>query len=165
MDLLAINPGLIVWTIITFVILFLLLKKFVWGPVLDAVERREQSLKDLFDNAEKNRKEAQELFDRYQEQLRQARIEVNKMLEDSKAKAFRTSEEVIQRARREADDLIQRAKSEIDRERQKAVDGIRDQVVKISLKAAERIIKKMIDEREHRELIQQAISDIDTTIK
>jgi len=165
MDLLAINPGLIFWTVVTFVILFLLLKKFVWGPVLDAVERREQSLKDLFDNAEKNRKEAQELFDRYQEQLRQARIEVNKMLEDSKSRAFRTSEEVIQRARREADDLIQRAKSEIDRERQKAVDGIRDQVVKISLKAAERIIKKMINERDHRELIQQAISDIDTTIK
>jgi len=124
MDLLAINPGLIFWTVVTFVILFLLLKKFVWGPVLDAVERREQSLKDLFDNAEKNRKEAQELFDRYQ-----------------------------------------RAKSEIDRERQKAVDEIRDQVVKISLKAAERIIKKMINERDHRELIQQAISDIDTTIK
>ncbi|HUU28098.1 MAG TPA: F0F1 ATP synthase subunit B [archaeon] len=164
-SLLEINPGLIFWTLITFVILFLLLKKFVWGPVLDAVDRREQSLKNMFDNAEKAQAEAKQLLERYENQLGQAKEEVGKILEDGKSRAARSTEEIVQRARRQADEIVERAKVEIDRERQKATDEIKEHVVRISLKAAERLIEKTLDDREHRDLIQQAISEIDTGIE
>jgi F-type H+-transporting ATPase subunit b len=165
MDLLAINPGLMFWTLVTFAILFLLLKKFVWGPILDAVERREQSLQEMFDNAEKARTEAKGLFERYQEQLARAGEEVNKLIEEGKSRARHSAEEILQRARRESDELVERAKSEIDRERRKAVDEIRDQVVELSLRAAECLIQKTLDDQEHRNLIQQAISEIDAELK
>ena len=86
-SLLEINPGLIFWTIVTFVILLLLLKKFVWGPILDAVERREQSIKMMFDNAENSRRKAQELLEKYERRLAEARQEVNKIIEEGKTKA------------------------------------------------------------------------------
>lgn len=162
MDLLAINPGLIFWTAVTFVILLLLLKRFVWGPILDAVDRREQSLKIMFDNAEQSRKEAQELLERYEGQLAQARKDVNKIIEEGKSKAGKSTDEIIAKARTEAGDLLERAKVEISRERDTAAAEIREHVVKISLKAAERLIQKTLQERDHRQFIEQAISEIDT---
>lgn len=162
MDLLAINPGLIFWTAVTFVILLLLLRKFVWGPILDAVDRREQSLKIMFDNAEQAKKEAQELLERYEGQLAQAREEVNKIIEEGKSKAGKSTDEIIAKARTEATDLLERAKVEIIRERDTAAAEIREHVVKISLKAAERLIQKTLQERDHRQFIEQAISEIDT---
>lgn len=161
MDLLAINPGLIFWTAVTFVILLLLLKRFVWGPILDAVDRREQSLKIMSDNAEQSRKEAQELLERYERKLAQARKDVNKIIEEGKSKAGKSTDEIIAKARTEAGDLLERAKVEISRERDTAAAEIREHVVKISLKAAERLIQKTLQERDHRQFIEQAISEID----
>jgi F-type H+-transporting ATPase subunit b len=163
--LLDISPGLIFWTVVTFVVLLLLLRKYVWGPVLDAVDRRESSLKEIASNAEKARAEAQKLLEQYQGQLANARDEVNKLLEDGRTKAARTTEEMIRKARLDSEQVLERAKNEIDLERQKAVDEIRTQVVKISLAAAERLIEKKLEERDHRAFIEQAISEIDARIK
>jgi len=165
MELLAINPGLIFWTAVTFVILLLLLKRFVWGPILDAVDRREQSLKMMFDNAEQSRKEAQELLERYEKQLGKAREEVNKIIEEGKSKAGKSADEIIAKARSEAFDILENAKVEIGRERDRAAAEIRQQVVTISLKAAERLIQKTLQERDHRQFIEQAITEIDTKIQ
>ena len=164
-SLLSVSPGLIFWTVVTFVILLLLLKKFVWGPIIDAVDRREKSLKDMFDGAENARDEAQELLKRYEDQLAQARNDVNQMIEEGKGKAGKAGDEIIGKASSEADQIIERAKAEISRERQKAVEELKAQVVKISLAAAERLIERDLAEQDHRGLIEQTISDIDRKMK
>ena len=164
-SLLSVSPGLIFWTVVTFVILLLLLKKFVWGPIIDAVDRREKSLKDMFDGAENARDEAQELLKRYEDQLAQARSDVNQMIEEGKGKAGKAGDEIIGKASSEADQILERAKAEISRERQKAVEELKAQVVKISLAAAERLIERDLAEQDHRGLIEQTISDIDRKMK
>ena len=164
-SLLSVSPGLIFWTVVTFVILLLLLKKFVWGPIIDAVDRREKSLKEMFDGAENARDEAQELLKRYEDQLAQARNDVNQMIEEGKGKAGKAGDEIIGKASSEADQIIERAKAEISRERQKAVEELKAQVVKISLAAAERLIERDLAEQDHRGLIEQTISDIDRKMK
>ena len=164
-SLLSVSPGLIFWTVVTFVILLLLLKKFVWGPIIDAVDRREKSLKEMFDGAENARDEAQELLKRYEDQLAQARNDVNQMIEEGKGKAGKAGDEIIGKASSEADQIIERAKAEISRERQKAVEELKAQVVKISLAAAERLIERNLAEQDHRGLIEQTISDIDRKMK
>lgn len=162
--LLDINPGLIFWTLVTFVLLLVLLKKFVWGPIIDAVDRRENSLREMFENAEKTRLEAERLFKEYETQLGKARDEVNRILDEGKARASRSSDEILSKARVESQQLIDRARNEISLEREKAVDEIKRQVVEISLKAAEQLIGKTLAERDHRDFIEQAISDIDARI-
>ncbi len=160
-SLLSVSPGLIFWTVVTFVILLLLLKKFVWGPIIDAVDRREKSLKEMFDGAENARDEARELLKRYEDQLAQARSDVNQMIEEGKGKAGKAGDEIIGKASSEAEQILERAKAEISRERQKAVEELKAQVVKISLAAAERLIERNLAEHDHRSLIEQTISDID----
>ena len=164
-SLLSVNPGLIFWTLVTFVILMLLLKKFVWGPIIAAVERREDSLKEMFDGAENAKNEAQQLLKRYEDQLAGARDEMNQLIEEGKARAGKAGDEIIGKASSEAEQLVERAKAEINRERQKAIEELKAQVVKISLAAAERLIERNLAEKDHRELIQQTISEIDRKMK
>ncbi|MEA2062537.1 MAG: F0F1 ATP synthase subunit B [Gemmatimonadota bacterium] len=160
-SLLSINPGLIFWTCVTFVILLMLLKKFVWGPIIDAVDRREQSLKDMFDGAERAKDEARQILENYEKKLSGARGEVNEMIEDGKARAGKSAEEIIGKADSEANRIIEAAKAEIGHERQKAVEELKAQVVKISLTAAGRLIERSLAEQDHRDLIEQTISEID----
>lgn len=164
-SLLSVNPGLIFWTLVTFVILMLLLKKFVWGPIIAAVERREDSLKEMFDGAENAKNEAQQLLKRYEDQLAGARDEMNQLIEEGKARAGKAGDEIIGKASSEAEQLVERAKAEINRERQKAIEELKAQVVKISLAAAERVIERNLAEQDHRNLIQQTISEIDRKMK
>ncbi len=163
--LLDINPGLIFWTLVTFIVLLIVLKKYVWGPVLDAVDRREIRLREMFESAEKSRNEAERLLKEHEAHLAGARDEVNRILEDGKARAGRSADEIIGKARAEAQQFIERAKAEISQEREKAVDEIKQQVVRISLSAAEQLIEKSLSETEHRGFIEKAISDIDARVK
>ena len=164
-SLLSINPGLIFWTIVTFVVLLLLLKKFVWGPIIDAVDRRESSVKEMLDGAENARNEAQEILKKYEDQLSGARDDVNRMIEDGKTRAGKAGDEIIGKAKNAADQIIERAKTEITREREKAVQELKAQVVKISLAAAERLIERNLSEKDHRDLIEQTISEMDKEMK
>jgi F-type H+-transporting ATPase subunit b len=164
-SLLQVNPGLIIWTVVTFLILLVLLKKFVWGPVIAAVDRREESLKEMFDSAEKSKDEAKELLEKYEQQLAEAREEVNRMIDDGKSRAKKTADEIVEKARRESVDMSEKAKAEIVRERDKATAEIRDDVVRISLKAAEQLISKTLGDTEHREFIEKAIAEIDEEVK
>ena len=165
MDLLAINPGLIFWTIVTFVILLLILKQFVWGPIIEAVDRRESSLQAMYDKAEKAKSEADEMLAQYQQKLDEARTEVNKMIEDGKVQATKTADDITAKARSEAEQVIERAKNEIDAQRKLAVDEIKSQAVNLSLQAAERLIRKELDDADHRKLVEQAIYEIDESKK
>ena len=164
-SLLQVNPGLIIWTAVTFLILLVLLKKFVWGPVISAVDRREESLKAMFESAEKAKADSQDLLNKYEQQLAEARDEVNKMIENGKSRAKKTADEVVEKARRESQDMSEKAKAEIVREREAAIAEIKDQMVRISLKAAERLISKKLEEADHRAFIERAIAEIDEEVK
>ncbi len=164
-SLLQLSPGLAIWSGITFLILLVLLKKYVWGPVIAAVDRREESLKEMFDSAEKARSEARELLQKHEQQLADARDEVNGIIDDGKSRAKKTADEIVEKARRESLDMSEKAKAEIVREREKATAEIRDSVVRISLKAAEQLISKKFEDAEHREFIEKAIAQIDEEVK
>lgn len=164
-SLLSVNPGLIFWTLVTFVVLLMLLKKFVWGPIIDAVERREDSFKEMFEGAENAKNEAQQLLKRYEDQLAGARNDMNQLIEEGKVRAGKAGDEIIGKASSEAKQLVEEAKAEITRERQKAIEELKAQVVKISLAAAERVIERNLAEQDHRNLIQQTISEIDRKMK
>ncbi|MFH1069932.1 MAG: F0F1 ATP synthase subunit B [Candidatus Glassbacteria bacterium] len=164
-SLLDVNPGLIFWTLATFIILLLLLKKFVWGPILAAVDRREENLRQMFESAEKSKAQAEELLAQHKKQLSDAMDEVNKLIEQGKIRAGKIADEIVYKARGEARDITEKAKAEIIREREQAVAEIREHVVIISLRAAEQLIQRTLEESDHRSFIEQAINEIDAKVK
>lgn len=162
-NILEINPGLMFWTIVTFVILFLILKKIAWGPILEALEKREKTIRDSLDEASRTREEAQKLFEDYNQKLEKAGAEAQKVLEEGRAMGENMKNDIVAKAREEAEAIVTRGKNEIDLETEKAISEIRKQAVDLSLNAASKIVKKTLTGEDHERIVLEAINEIKET--
>ncbi len=160
-NILEINPGLMFWTIVTFVILFLVLRKLAWKPILEAIEKREKTIKDSLEEAAKNREESQRLLERHNKKLEDIGTETQKLLDEGRSMGENMKRDILARAREEAEEIIVRGKHEISLERDKAISEIRKNAVDLSISAASKIIKKSLSEEDHRRIVLEAINDLE----
>jgi len=161
MELLTPNLGLAVWTILTFAIVLLVLRRFAWKPILDAMEARERGIQRLIDDAEQARAEAEALLQQYRKQLEEARAEGARILAEGKTAAERVREDMLARAKTEAEAIVARAGHEIDLERQKAVSEVKEQAVELALAAASKVIEENLTDERHRRLVEDYLMQIE----
>jgi F-type H+-transporting ATPase subunit b len=159
-NILEINPGLMFWTIVTFVILVWILKKVAWGPILEALEKREKTIRDSLEEASRSREEAQKLFEKYNQKLEKAGADAQKVLEEGRALSENMKKDIVSKAREEAEEIVARGKHEIDLETEKAISEIRKQAVDLSLNAASKIVKKTLTGEDHERIVLEAINEI-----
>ena len=157
--LISINPGLIIWTIITFVILLLILRKFAWGPILTALENRERTIKENVAQAQKTREEAERLLADYHGKLDAIKEEARKLVEEGRQKGEKAREDLLAQARKEYDEQLGRAKKEIDLAKKKAVDEVQRYVIDLTLDAASKVTGKVLKEEDHRRLAREALEE------
>jgi len=162
-NILEINPGLMFWTIVTFVILFLILKKIAWKPILEALEKRENTIRDSLDEASHSREEARKLFEEYNKKLEKAGEEAQKVLEEGRAMSENMKKDLLDKAREEAEEIVTRGKNEIELEREKAVTEIRKQAVDLSLNAASKVLRRTLTGEDHERIVLEAINEIEET--
>jgi F-type H+-transporting ATPase subunit b len=153
-------PGSIIWTILVFVVLLLVLRKFTWKPILEALQRREDGIRNNIAEAEKSRQEAKELLQQYQTQLDQARKEAQKMIGEASTKAEAIHQERKKELETESRAIIEKARLEIEQERQKVVQDLRGEVVEIALTAAGKVIGQALRAEDHRALIDREIEKL-----
>jgi F-type H+-transporting ATPase subunit b len=161
MDLLTPNLGLAFWTILTFLVVLFVLRRYAWKPILDAMEARERGIKKLIDDAEQARAEAEELLQQYRRQLAEARAEGARILAEGKSAAERLREEMLARARTEAEAVVTRAGHEIDLERLKALTEIKEQAVDLAIAAASKVIDAELDGARHRRLVEDYLREVE----
>ncbi len=159
--MLHLEPGMMIWTWATFIVLFLVLAKVAWKPLLSAVEEREKTIADSLRKAEEARTEAQQLLEKHQKMMEDAHAEIQKMLQENKQIAAKMKEEIITKAKAEAEKLRQRAEADIEREKEAAILELKAQVADIAIQAASRLIQESLDDQKHRTLIDQYIKDLD----
>lgn len=160
--LFAIDPGLSIWTIVVFLVVLFVLGKFAWGPLLDAVESREQGIRNAIDEAKEMRREAQQLLDEHKKQLADARRQAQEVVAEGREAGERLRKEVEAGARKEADRMLERARREIERERDMALESIRKDAVDLALAAASRILQERLDQAEDRELVERYLSRVES---
>ena len=131
--LIAVTPGLYIWTIITFLLLFYVLAKFAWKPLLSMLEQRENLIKDSLENAEKAREELDKLNAESEAIISKARSEAQSILSEGKAAADKIKEDTITKAKDEASKIREDAQHQIQVEKDKAISDIRKEVVDLSL--------------------------------
>ena len=158
-----INTGLSLWALIVFLILLLLLAKFAWGPILKALETREQNIQGSIDDAARLRKEASDALDEHRLQLREARHEAQHIITEAKEAAARLGSELEMKARQESAAIVQRARREIEVERDAVLEAIRRETVGLALAAASRLVRQRLDAREDRELVSDYLSSLSDT--
>lgn len=157
--LITINPGLVIWTIITFVILLLILRKFAWGPILTALENREKTIKENVAQAQKTREEAERLLADYKGKLDAIKDEAKQIVEEGRQKGEKTREELLAQARREYDEQLERARKEIDLAKKKAVDEVQRYVVDLTLDVASKVTARSLRDEDHERLARQALEE------
>ncbi|HEY5746388.1 MAG TPA: F0F1 ATP synthase subunit B [Chryseolinea sp.] len=161
MELLTPGTGLIIWQLIIFVLLFLLLSKLAWKPILSSLKEREKSIQDALDTAENTRAEIAKLKADNANLLKEARDERDKMLRDAREAGNRLKEEAQVAAKKSADKIIEDARAAINIEKQAALKDIRIQVSNFSLEIAEKLLKKNLsDDSSQKALVDTYLKDL-----
>ncbi len=155
------EPGLIVWTWIVFIALFLLLRRFAWPAIVRATEERERSIERQLKEAEQQNAEARDLAEQHRQMLAEAKQEAQGLLQDAKAAAEKEREQLLTRARAEQEQVLERAKREIAAERDRALADLRREAVDLSLAAAAKLIESRLDDATNRKLVEEYLATLD----
>lgn len=150
----------ILWTIINLLLFFILLRVFLFKPVLKVMNDREQKIKDDLDSAEAAREESQELKEQYESQLADVQEEADKILTASKKSADREKAEIISGAHAEADRLIAEAQKTIERDKQEAIESAHNEIAGLAVLAAARVVSKNLDKESDRVYAEQFLSEV-----
>jgi F-type H+-transporting ATPase subunit b len=160
MDLITPGLGLVFWTVITFLILLIILKKFAWKPILGAVSEREESIKNALLSAENARKEMQNLQSDNQRILQEARLERDAMLKDAREMKEKMVADAKNEAQAQGLKMIEQAKAAIEGEKNAALAQLKSHVATLSLEIAEKLLKDELSNKEAQvKLVEKMLGD------
>jgi F-type H+-transporting ATPase subunit b len=158
--MLEINPGLVLWTIISFTLLVAVLGKFAWKPILKALEEREDKIQSALDQADRARAEATELLKQNEQNMARAEQEYQKMIRESKEMAEKLKEEIVGKARQQAQHELQRANEEIQRSVDVAKQQLRTEVADLAIKVAEKILDESLDGQKQKKMVDSFLDQL-----
>jgi len=160
--LVQVDPGLFIWTILTFLILVSLLTKFAWRPLLQALDRRQNLIKDSLDKADQARIELERINSEAAKILDSARVEADAIVSKGRLAGERLREELKEQAREESATLVKNAERQIELETARALQQIRQETVDLSLSIASKVIGRNLSKDDNERLIEDALKQIES---
>jgi len=157
------DPGLFIWTIVTFLVLLALLAKFAWRPLLQALESRQERIRKSLEDAERARQELERLQQESAKIMRQARIEAESIATQTRADAERLREELKQKAKDEADNILRNAQQQIQLQTRQAIQQIRHEVADIAVLLTSKLLERNIAKEDNKRLIDDTLKQIEVT--
>jgi F-type H+-transporting ATPase subunit b len=154
------DPGLFIWTIVTFLVLLALLAKFAWRPLLEALDRRQNAIRQSLDDAARARQELERLNQESALILNKARAEADQIIVGSRGDAERLREDMKQKARAEADAIVKNAERQIQLETARALQQIRTEAVDLSVMIASKLIQRNLTREDNDRLIEEALKQV-----
>ena len=162
LDVISVNVWQIVISLCNLLILFLILKKFLYKPVRKTVEERENAVKEIYRRADETLESANRSREEYELKLAGADSECSELIRIAQQNANQRSSTIIREAEDRAAGMIDRAENEIELERGKAAAGMRREIAELSVQLAEKLLEREINADDHRNLIDSFINEIDT---
>ena len=159
MDLLSPDSGTIFWTVLTFILLLLILKKFAWKPILKMLEDRENKIKVALYQAEQDQKEAAKFLEEQRALLDKAKKDSIQLINDSRKSAEVSRKELIDHARHEAERILERAKQEIELSKDAAIQDIKQYVSDIAILAAQKVVGETLSSDQHLKLVDKYVKE------
>ena len=159
--LLDVSTGLVFWSAITFLLLLFLMKKFLWGPLIENLDRRETMIHDAVKKAEETQQKSEEALKDYNKKLAEAREEVRQIVAAGKESAEKAKADILVEAGKKSASLLEKAKKEIAAERSDAINQIKQVVVDISISAAEKMLKRNLNADDQIKLIEETMQGME----
>jgi F-type H+-transporting ATPase subunit b len=153
--------GLMIWTLIAFGATFLILRKYAYPLIADALDKRRRQIEESIEYAARMRKEADELLEEYRARLREAREQAESILIRSRKAAEAYEQEAKERSRHEHQEALERTRREIEAETRRALDEIRKEVAELTIIATEKVARKSLDGEDQKRLIEEALAEVD----
>jgi F-type H+-transporting ATPase subunit b len=154
------DPGLYIWTIVTFLVLVALLARFAWRPLLDALEQRQDSIRKSLDEARQAKQELERLNIESARILAEARAEADAIISRTRADASRAGEEMKEKARADADRIVRNAERQIELEAARALQTIRHEAIDISVAIASKLLRRNLSKEDNERLIEETFREI-----
>ncbi len=158
--MLSINPGLMIWTFIIFLLLLVILAKVAWKPLLASLKARENAIADSLSRAEQARADAERLIAENKQERAKAEEEVQKALREGRAFAEQMRRDLVDKAKEEAQRMLTQARAEIERDTQHALRQLRTEVSDLAIMATSKLLDENMDEARHRNVVNKMIAEL-----
>ena len=155
--------GLMFWTVVTFLLLLFVLKRVAFKPIVGALEKRQKTIQDSLDTAKSTEEKAGSLLENYQKQIANSQEESRKILEEGRTLGEKMRGEIITQSKKESAQILKTAREEIEREKGRALGDLRKEVADLALDAASKVIGKSLKRKDHIQLINETISEVEKT--
>jgi F-type H+-transporting ATPase subunit b len=162
--LIQVTPGLMIWTIVCFLIALFVLQRYAFGPIQKLIDERQQRIRRALDEADNARDEARRLLEEHRQLLGEARGEAEEIRSVARHEADAQMRRVREEAEADRQRRLEETKRQIDAETRRSLEAIRAEVADLSLIAAEKITRGALDDKDQRRLIDDAIGDLDFSV-
>jgi F-type H+-transporting ATPase subunit b len=159
--LIQVTPGLMIWTIIAFLITLYVLKRFAFGPIQKVIDERRERIRQALDEADHAREEARHLLEEHRKLIGQAKTEAEEILTEARRVADSQRERVREETEVDRQRRLEETRRQIEQATHQALGQIRDEVGKLSLLAAEKITRKALTDKDQQRLVDEALAEID----
>ncbi|MCG6139526.1 MULTISPECIES: F0F1 ATP synthase subunit B [Leptospira] len=160
-NLLKVNPGLVIWTLVTFSVVVFVLKKFAWDKILHALEERASGIQGDINKAETLRVEAEKSLKEYKDQLFKATEEAHKIVDEAKKDAVALRTRLTEEAHNEVKGIKDNAIREIDLAKSRALSEMQNQIVEMSVLIASEILEKQLKKEDYASFVEKEIAKLD----
>jgi len=154
------HGGTLFWSVIAFLLLFVVLKQVAWGPIISALESREKEIRDALNSAETAKEDAEKATADYEKIKQEAHAEAQTILSEAKLVKEKMISDAVEEAKKKAELETESALQSINSEKEKAVKEIKIAAVDLSIKAASKLIEKNLDSDDNKKLVNDAIDEI-----
>jgi F-type H+-transporting ATPase subunit b len=153
--------GLMIWTLVVFFLTFLLLKRFAFPAISNALDKRQKAIEDSIDTAERTRQEADRILAEYRDRLKEARSQADEIVQRARQTADSHTAESKQQGQELIAEAQQRAEREIKAATERALSELRREVADLTVTATEKVTRKALSEADQRRLVDEALAEMD----
>jgi len=162
--LIQVTPGLMIWTIVCFLVALFVLRRFAFGPIQTLIDERRERIRRSLDEADEAREEARKLLEEHRKLIGQARNEAEEILSEARQVGKAMQQRVKDETEADRQRRLEETKRQIEAETRRALEAIRAEVAELSLFAAEKVTRKTLDNKDQRRLIDEAIGELDFSV-
>src|SRR3954451_6147185 len=162
--LIQVTPGLMIWTIVCFLITLFVLKRFAFGPVQKMIDDRRERIRQSIEEADRAREEARKLLEEHRKLIASAQTDAEQILSEARRIAEANERRMREELETDRQRRLEETRKQIEAETRRALEQIRLEVVDLSLLAATKVTGKALDDSDHRRLIEEAIAELDFSV-
>jgi F-type H+-transporting ATPase subunit b len=155
------DVGLMIWTLLAFLVAFFILRKWAWPAISEALDKRQRAIEESIETAERARAESAELLDEYRSRLREARAQAEEIIARARKAGEVHERETVEEARAKREELLEQTRRDIEAETRRAIQEIRNEVADLTVLATEKVTRRSLDEEDQRRLVEEALGELD----